>query len=74
MFLWDSCLLHTEGLTVSTLLLCGIDFVGTDLNLIQRAVVFSAAVMGALGYSAGDALVGLVILKHDDYLLYSWYP
>ena len=46
-----------EGHAVGAGILCGIGFVGTHQNSIQRTVVFAGAVVGALVYGAFDALV-----------------
>ena len=40
---------------------------GTDLDLVQGAVIGLVAVIGALGNGAGDALVHVA---HDVYLLF----
>ena len=56
-----------EGLAVGALIHGGVCLMGTDHDLIQRAVVLSLAVMGALGNGAFDALIGMAI--HTQFLL-----
>ena len=52
-----------EGLTVGALVLSGICFVGTDQNAVQRAVVFTVAVVGTGLHSTLDALVSIAVHK-----------
>ena len=59
-----SFLLQTERLAVGALLLGRINFMGADLNLVQRAVVFGTAMVGTLGYAASDTLVCLITVHH----------
>ena len=54
-------LLLTEGLAVGALICSGIDFVGAHQDLVQRAVVLVAAVMGALLDGALNALVCMTV-------------
>ena len=52
-------LLFAEGHAVGALLLSGSGFMGAYQNPVQRAVVFSVAVVCALGNGALNALVGV---------------
>ena len=54
-------LLFPEGHTVGALILGRIRFVSAYLNLFQRAVIIGIAVISALGYGAGNALVDIVV-------------
>ncbi len=68
--LFPQILFETEGLAVGALLLGRVDLMGTDLDFIQRTVILTAAMVGALAHGAGDALVGIVVLIHDANLLF----
>ena len=63
-------LLLAEGLAVGALVLRGVHFMGTHQDLIQRAVVLMAAVIGALLDGAFDALVCMTV--HSKSLLLNW--
>ena len=56
-------------MTVGALIHLGVGFVGTYLNFVQRAVVFTVAVMGTRGYDACNALIGFVTSVHGFFLL-----
>ena len=56
---FDSLL--AEGLAVGALIHGGIYFMGTDQDLVQRAVVCLIAVVGALVHSTFDAFIGIAI-------------
>ena len=58
-------LLLAEGLAVSALILGGIQLMGTDQNLLQRAEVLVTAMVGTLLNSAGDTFVGMTIHNKD---------
>ena len=60
--------LLAEGLAVGALIHGGIRLMGAYQDPIQRAVVLTGAVMGALVYGALDALVGMTV--HKKYLLF----
>ena len=60
-------LLLAEGHAVGALVHGGIHFVGTDHDLVQRAVVFVAAMVGALLDSTLDAFVGMAIHKRTSF-------
>ena len=55
------CLLLAEGHTVGTLVHGGIVFVGTDQDPVQRTVVFTLAMVGALLDGAFNALVCVTV-------------
>jgi len=61
--------LANEGHAVRALLHRGIGLVGADLDALERAVVFVAAVVPALGNGALDAMVGMAITAHERFLL-----
>ena len=52
-------LLAHEGKAVGTLIHGGIALMGTNLDLVERAVVLQIAVVGALADSTLNGLVGL---------------
>ena len=58
-------LFQCKGLTVCTLILCWVAFVGTNLDFTQRAIVLTYSVMSALLHSTFDTLVNLSI--HDKW-------
>ena len=60
-------LLLPEGLAVGALILGGVHFVGTYQNPIQRTVVLTLAMIGALLDGTLDALVGMAV--HGHFLL-----
>ena len=62
-------LLFTEGLAIGTLVHGGVCLVGTDLDTVQRAVVFGVTMVGALLDSAGDALIGVGVHSFTSFLL-----
>ena len=61
-------LLLAEGLTVGALVHGRVHFMGTNQNMIQRAVVLALAVMGTLMDGTLDTLVCVAI--HNVILLY----
>ena len=61
-------LLLAEGHAVGALILCGIAFVGTDTDPVQRTVIFLLAVVCTLTDSAFNGLVGMAV--HNDSLLW----
>ena len=63
----DFVLLLAEGHAVGALVLGGIALVGAHHDLVQGAVVFLLAVMGALVDSALNGLVGMTV--HSNSLL-----
>ena len=63
-------LLLAEGLAVGALIHGRICFVGTHQNLVQGAVVFGVAVIGAGLNGAFDALISMAI--HSRFLLFIW--
>ena len=63
-----SILLLPEGHAVRTLVHGGVCLMGADQDPLQRAEVGLTAVMGALGNSTLDALIGMTV--HRIYLLF----
>ena len=62
-----------EGLTVGAGNLGGVCLVSSDLNLVQRAVVFTLAVVCALSNGASNALVSaagsaILLIVHHSFL------
>ena len=62
-------LLLSEGLAVGALAFGGVHLVGAHQDLIQRAEVFVAAMVGALSDGALDTLVGMTIHIKDLLLI-----
>lgn len=62
-------LLLPEGLAVGALVHGGVALVGADQNPVQRAVVAAAAMVGALGDGAFDALVAVAV---HNLTFFSW--
>ena len=60
-------LLSAEGHAVSTLLHCGIAFVGTHQNSFQRAIIGITAVMCALSDRTFNTLISVTV--HSQILL-----
>ena len=68
---WLSCLLLSfKAHAVGALLYLGISLVGAHKDLVQGAVIFLIAVIGALMNSAFDIVVraAIAINFHDEYL------
>ena len=65
-------LLHPEGLAVRALVHGRILLMGTNLNLVQRAIVGRCTVVGALGNGARNALVRMIAAVHHLNLLYQF--
>ena len=57
-------LIHHKGFAIRTLAHGGIRFVGTYLDLVQRAVIGSLHMIAALGNGAGNTVVCSLVF-HD---------
>ena len=64
-----SCLLLPEGLTIGTLVLGGVHFMGAHQNTVQRAVVLVLAMVSALLDGTLDTLVGMTVHKKASFEL-----
>ena len=60
-------LLLPEGHAVGALVLGGVFLVGTDLDAVQGAVVFTLAVVGTLMDGTFDRLVGMAVHKKSSF-------
>ena len=54
-------LLPHEGHAVGTLFLRGIALVGTDFNLVQRAIILQITMIGTLTDSTLNGLIGMAV-------------
>ena len=63
-----------KGFAVHTLRLGRIAFVGTDRNLMERAVVFAFGVVGTVVDCAADAAVASFVLTHGSASFLKKYP
>ena len=67
---WIRCLFLLEALAVGTLVHGGMGFVGSHLNLIQRAEVGALAVVSAGFDSTTDAMIGMFHIGYPPFLVF----